>query len=111
VAELDGLLTLAEFLAPWPEAAKILTHQSTGIDWLAQHPGRLPFVYVDGKHAADVVRQEAALIRDRQEAGDVTVFDDVQIPAVAQALETLDGYLREDVQPTRDRKYVIARRL
>jgi len=111
VAELDGYLTLAEYLAPWPEAAKIQAYQSTGIAWLEAHEDRLAFVYVDGKHTAPVVRREVELIRERQQPGDVTVFDDVQIPDVAVVLSTLGGYHLEYVRPTKDRAYAIARRM
>ena len=110
VAEVDGLKTLAEFLSPWPEAQRIQFHQSTGIAWLEQHEDWLPFVYVDGKHTAAVVRRESELIRHRQRAGDVTVFDDVQIPDVATVLARLGGYDIEYVRPTKDRAYAIARR-
>jgi hypothetical protein len=110
VAEVDGLKTLAEFLTPWPAAQRIQFHQSTGIAWLEQFDGRLPFVYVDGKHNAATVRKESALIRYRQQAGDVTVFDDVQILEVAAVLASLGGYDIEYIRPTTDRAYAIARR-
>lgn len=110
VAEVDGLKSLAEILAPWPETQRITFHQSPGIDWLQAHTGRLPFVYVDGKHTGDVPKREAALIRERQQPGDVAVFDDVQIPDVAKALEGLTGYDIEYVRPLSTRAYAIARR-
>jgi predicted O-methyltransferase YrrM len=112
VAELDGLKPLADILAPWPEAQRIRFEHSTGIQWLQRYEGRLPFVYVDGKHTTPVVREEAALIRERQRAGDLTVFDDVQLPAVALALQRLDGYTVEylDLRPHAQRCYAIARR-
>lgn len=110
IVEVDGLKTLAEILAPWPEAQRIQFHQSPSIEWLQVYRGRLPFVYVDGKHDVATVRQEIALIRERQQMGDVTVFDDVQIPAVAQEVGKLKGYEVEYLRPLPTRAYAIARR-
>jgi predicted O-methyltransferase YrrM len=111
IAEVDGLKPLADFLAPWPEARRIHFHQSTGIAWLERFEGRLPFVYVDGKHTEATVLRESALIRAHQQPGDVTVFDDVQIQGVADALRQLKGYELEYIEPRPDRRYAIARRV
>jgi predicted O-methyltransferase YrrM len=89
VAELEGLKTLAEFLAPWPEASTIRAHGMTGLDWLRQGLGRLPVVFVDGKHEGRVVAAEGAQIAARQASGDVVVFDDVHLPDVKLAVSGL----------------------
>jgi len=108
VAEVDGYKTLSETLAQWPEASAIHFEQSTGIDWLKRHPERIHVAFVDGKHSGDVVVKEGKLLADRQQSGDVTMFDDVQIHGVAQALKSLDCYAFEylDLAPV-DRKYAI----
>lgn len=89
VAEADGLKTLAEFLAPWPEAAAIRAFGMTGLDWLRQGRDRLPVVFVDGKHEGRVVAAEGAEIAARQAPGDVVVFDDVHLPDVKLAVSGL----------------------
>lgn len=104
IADVDGPKTLAETLAPWPEAQSIRFVQSTGIAWLEAHPDRLHVVFVDGKHTADAVATEAALIRARQVAGDLCIFDDVHLPEIAKVVNGLASYYtleRIDVLPTR----------
>lgn len=111
VAEVDGLQTLAETLAPWPEAQSIAFRESTGIDWLVKHPERVHVAFVDGKHSGVVVRQEGLLLADRQESGDVVVFDDVHIPDVGAAVDSLKrSYELERLQVLPKRAYAIARR-
>ncbi len=110
VMEVDGLKTLAEFLQPWPEAGAIKFRQSTGIDWLRAHNIRVHVAFVDGKHDADVVRKEGTLLADKQEAGDLVMFDDVQIPGVAAAVQQLDGYELRYVDVLPNRRYAIGRR-
>lgn len=108
VAEVDGLKTLVEILAPWPEARHIRFHQSTGIDWLKAHRDRVNVAFVDGKHDGAVVAKEGKMLADRQESGDVIIFDDVQIPALADAVAKMSAYEFEylEVLPGK-RKYAI----
>jgi predicted O-methyltransferase YrrM len=111
VAEVDGLKTLAEILAPWPEAKGIHFIESTGIEWLTKHPERVHVAFVDGKHSGVVVRKEGLLLADRQESGDVVVFDDVHIQDVGAAVDSLKrSYDIERLQVLPKRAYAIARR-
>jgi hypothetical protein len=110
VAECGGLKTLAEILAPWPEASAITFKRSTGREWLTGHTGRVHIASVDGKHAYGEVSWEAALLAMRQESGDVIFFDDMQIPGVAQAVNELQGYDVEPLQCDALRRYAIARK-
>jgi predicted O-methyltransferase YrrM len=111
VAEVTGLKTLHETLEPWPEAKGIAFIESTGIEWLTKHPERVHVAFVDGKHSGTVVRKEGLLLADRQESGDVVVFDDVHIPDVGAAVESLKrSYDIERLQVLPKRAYAIARR-
>jgi hypothetical protein len=110
-AEVDGLKTLAETLAPFPEAKRITFLKSTGIDWLKAHPERIHFAFVDGKHDGSVVYQEGVLLSMRQQPGDVVIFDDVQIPNVFKAVKKLSAYDVEYLEILPHRKYAIARRV
>jgi hypothetical protein len=110
VAECDGLKTLAEILAPWPEASAIQFAQSTGRQWLTGHTARVHLASVDGKHSYSEVGWEAALLATRQHAGDVIFFDDMQIPGVAQAVHELSGYDVEPIECDARRRYAIARK-
>lgn len=107
IAEVNGYKTLAELLAPWPEAQCIHFEQSTGIDWLKRHPERIHVAFVDGKHTGMVVAEEGALLAERQQPGDVVMFDDVQIPDVAKAVARMDAYEIEYLQVKPERKYAI----
>lgn len=111
VAECDGgLKTLAEILAPWPEAESITFQHGTGIELLEASADRVHIAFVDGKHSRDVVQREGRLLAARQLTGDVAMFDDVQIPGVAKAVESLsDVYDLNDIEPSHlvNRKYVI----
>jgi len=92
VAECEGgLKTLAEILAPWPEASNITFQHGTGIDLLSASKDRVHIAFVDGKHQVDVVRREGELLAARQLPGDVAIFDDAQIPGVAEAVGSLAG--------------------
>ena len=45
--------------------------------------------FVDGKHQFDVVSREGDLLAARQQAGDLAIFDDLQVPGVSQAVRAL----------------------
>jgi predicted O-methyltransferase YrrM len=108
VAELDGLKTLAETMVLWPESRNIETLRATGIAWLTVTRGQIDFAFVDGKHSGDVVEQEGRLIASRQKAGDVTVFDDVHLPDIEEAVSSLSGlYDLEGVRILPHRAYAI----
>lgn len=108
VAEVNGLKTLAEILAPFPEAQRITFVESTGIDWLQKHPERIHVAFVDGKHLGSVVRREGALIAKRQEPGDLCIFDDVHIGEVSAAVTSLHNeYKLEYLQPLPKRAYAV----
>jgi predicted O-methyltransferase YrrM len=107
VAEVDGYKTLAEILEPWPETRAIRFERSTGYDWLKGHPERIHVAFVDGKHEESVVREEGRLLAERQEPGDVVMFDDVQILGVAKAVASLKSYEFQYLEVKPERKYAI----
>lgn len=104
VAEVDGLKTLAETLAPWPESQAIHFHHMTGLQWLASYETRVHVAFVDGKHTGPVVLAEGELLAVRQQRGDVVVFDDLQIDGITEAVQKLSRFYaveRIDVKPGR----------
>lgn len=109
IAEVDGYKTLAETLEPWPEAKAIRFIRSTGIDWLKSRVERLHVVFVDGKHTAAVVSQEAALILARQLTGDLCIFDDVHLPEIRAVVRGLQhSYTVEYLDILPHRGYAVA---
>lgn len=111
VAEVEGgLKTLAEILAPWPEAADITFLESTGIEWLKRRADRVHVAFVDGKHTGEAVRQEGKLLSKLQQPGDLAIFDDCQMPPVSQAVVSLDEWYRLAYVKATPREYAIGRR-
>lgn len=108
VIEVDGPKRLADYLKPWPEAVSIKFYQSTGISWLMRQTARVHLAFIDGKHTGDVVAKEAALLTERQEAGDVVVFDDVHLPEIADAVQHMShAYTIERIDVLPKRAYAI----
>jgi len=89
VADVGRENRLADYLRDWPEASLIRFYQSTGVDWLLRSKERVHLAFVDGKHTADAVAKEGALLAARQVAGDVVVFDDMQMVGVGSAVNAL----------------------
>ena len=103
VAEVDRYLTLAETLAPWPEAQRIEFRQMTGVAALKSLK-RVHVAFVDGKHTFAAVAEEVALLAARQQAGDLVMFDDAQIDGVAKAVGAASSHYevsRFDLLPHR----------
>lgn len=115
IAEVDGLKTLADIHRTLPVTCQsildIRFHRSTGIEWLKAHDERLHLAFVDGKHSGTVVRQEGVLLTARQQTGDLAIFDDVHIPDVSVAVNSLHfDYRIEYLEVLPNRHYAIARR-
>jgi len=89
VAEVDGYKTLAEILDPWPDSKAITFLGVPGLVWLKTQRDRVHVAFIDGKHSADVVRLEGQRMAELQEAGDLVMFDDLQIEGVAKAVKDL----------------------
>lgn len=111
VAEVDGYVTLADTLRPWPEAHDIAFRKSTGQAWLAANPSRIHIAFIDGKHTYEAVRVDASLLAARQRSGDVVMFDDVHMPDVRKAVSELKTYDVRVLELKPDRHYAIGRRL
>jgi hypothetical protein len=111
VAEVDGPKRLVEVIEPWRRDLFLVDFcQSTGIDWLRAHPARVHVAFIDGKHEGHVVRQEGTLLAQRQEPGDLALFDDCQIPGVSQAVVSLEEFWKFDYLTAGPRQYAVGRR-
>lgn len=108
IAEVNGLRTLFETVAPFPEAERITFVESTGIDFLLAVNKRIHIAFVDGKHDGKIVKREGELIAERQMSGDLCIFDDVHIKDVHRAVASLlDRYQFEYLRPLHKRAYAI----
>jgi hypothetical protein len=92
VRDLDGPCRLADYHEPWPEASAIRFYKLTGFEWLCSDTDRVNVAFIDGKHSTESVTAEGRRLALRQEPGDLALFDDVQIPAVAEAIDRLDKF-------------------
>jgi predicted O-methyltransferase YrrM len=108
VAEVDGFKTLAEILAPWPEAQAIKFKQRTGGEELSDGRSRIHVCFIDGKHDAKTVAMEGYHLAQRQMVGDLAIFDDVHLDEVWQAVKILKPkYEIERLQILPHRAYAI----
>jgi len=111
VAEVDGLKTLAETLAPWPEAIHIDFRHATSANWLMLNRTRINFAFVDGKHNYPAVKKDCEMLMPFQVAGDVIMFDDIHIGGVFSAVEEMtkvNHYKMQVVSLMPTRGYAIA---
>lgn len=111
VAEVDGVKTLREIVAPWRELDEVTFRQAFSTTWLSLRREFVHLAFLDGKHRYDVVRDEADALSRLQPPGGVLIFDDVQIPGVARAVQEIKGYGVRYVTAKADRKYAVARKL
>lgn len=113
VAEIDGygFLTVPEFLKQWPAGEEIGFIGGPSLTWLRSDESRIALAFVDGKHTQEVVQAEAEVISERQKPGDLIVFDDVHIPGIKAAVETLQHYRLVRLSVLPHRAYAIATRL
>lgn len=121
VAELDGLKTLQEIIAPHVPA------ECHGALSCWQHPGiyfaqkidlpRINGAFVDGKHKTTDVRLEGERIAERQGLGDFILFDDLQLAPVADGVALFRRskiarcYRFEEIQAFEFRRYMLATRI
>ena len=110
VGEIDSPKTLREFVAPFQSSASSVTWLGGGSSaWFksSKRP-RVLLAFVDGKHTFEAVLAEGNALRDRQERGDIVIYDDAQISAVRTAAEQVRGYVCEHVWLSPKRSYIVA---
>lgn len=111
-----GPLTLAQFTGPQrPPGIEIEFLGGGSMNWLyaaEQDKTRVHLAFVDGKHNRMAVKAEGDALSRIQHAGDVILFDDMQIPEVAEGVNMLprQDYTVSVIELTPRRKYCLARR-
>jgi precorrin-6B methylase 2 len=117
ILECDGTtLTVPEFVAPFidPAIHHVEFHGGGSLallNNLRSNGTRVRFAFVDGKHNATTVTEEARLLAMLQRHGDVVLFDDLQIVPVADAVANLRTYAITRVRVNALRAYAIGVRL
>jgi Methyltransferase domain len=112
-----GALTRAQLLHPWRDLLNnyIIFHQGdTKLELPKVQVDRIHFAFLDGAHTFEDVMFEFEQIRDRQQSGDMIVYDDYthsQFPGLVAAVDKICseyGYRRADLQAHTGRGYVVA---
>lgn len=117
VREVDGtLLTVPEFVAPFidPVIHRVEFHGGGSLallNSLRSDGTRVRLAFVDGKHNAVTVTEEARMLAQLQRRGDVVLFDDMQIAQVASVVSALKTYAITHVRANARRAYAIGVRL
>lgn len=115
----DGPKTRQQLLAPWHQE---LSHVVFIQGWTKTQLSRIGlahinFAFLDAQHTAKDVMAEYVYVRDRQQAGDMIVFDDVTpglFNGVVQAIEDIEiegQYLIERIQVSGQRGYAVGVKL
>jgi predicted O-methyltransferase YrrM len=117
VAEVDGLKTLHEIVRPFmPQGVAFTWHGGGSLKLLysmIDADERIGFAFVDGKHSRGTVMMEADCLAKLQSAGDMVLFDDMQIPEVNAGVRGIDPrrYRVEEFRVSPERGYALATRL
>lgn len=115
----SGPKTRAELLKPWQNLLRehVLFHQGdTRVEMAKLQADRIHFAFLDGAHTFDDVIFEFEQVRERQESGDVIVYDDYtpeKFPGLVRAIDKICagcGYDCNILRASEDRGYVVATR-
>ena len=115
----EGAKTRQELLSPWKELVDpyiIFIENDSRIGIRRAAMGRVNFAFLDGAHTFDDVMIEFGMVQQRQEKGDVIVFDDYNptlFPGIVQGVNEgckKWGYDMTVLSSRDDRAYVIAKK-
>ena len=113
----DGPKTRVELLSPWRNLLQgyVFFHQGdTRLELPKMQNERIHFAFLDGAHGYDDVMFEFNQIRERQQPGDMIIYDDYtpqQFPGIVRAVDEIclrHHYRRTDLQAHYGRGYVVA---
>lgn len=113
----NGSQTRAELLNNWKNLCQkyILFHQgNTRIELPKIHLDRIHFAFLDGAHTYDDVMFEFDQIKNKQNSGDIIVYDDYnykKFPGIVKAVDEIcknNNYNKEIISSLNNRSYVVA---
>ena len=120
IADHDGPQSRAQLLKKWNDlidAHILYIEGDSRINLNKIGTGRIHFAFLDGAHGYRDVVDEFKMVTDRQQSGDIIVFDDyndADFPGVVKAVDEgclQYGYDKHVITCGRDRAYVIATKL
>ena len=112
-----GVLTREKLLEPWKELLQdyIIFHQGdTRVELQKVKVGRINFAFLDGAHTYKDVMYEFKHVVDRQQPGDIVVYDDYtfdQFPGLVKAVDDIClkyKYKKNILKAHSGRGYVVA---
>lgn len=102
--------TVREFVEPFAAPGVFMSFHSAAALRALSPQTRINLAFIDGSHTYDGVRADIDLVSSRQQAGDVILFDDLQVDGVRRAVwePWCALYEIEEVELLRKRRYAIA---
>lgn len=117
IDDLDGPKTRADLLQPWKSLVQnyiLFFQDNTRIALPKMVTDRINFAFLDGAHTYQDIMFEFDQIHERQQPGDIIVYDDYtpqQFPGLVKAVDLICKkyrYQRKDLQAHSDRGFVVA---
>lgn len=102
--------TVREFVEPFAAPGVFMSFHSAAALRALSPQTRINLAFIDGSHTYDGVRADIELVSSRQQAGDVILFDDLQVDGVRRAVwePWCALYEIEEIELLRKRRYAIA---
>lgn len=103
IDDLEGQKTRRELLSPWSDLLNNITflqHDTTTITTRLHMP-RIHFAFLDASHTFEDVMNEFNFVEQRQQSGDIVVFDDVTpntFPGVVRAVHAISSDYNYEVK-------------
>lgn len=120
IDDLDGPCTRAELLQTWKDLLQdyVVFHQGdTRLELPKVQTERVHFALIDGAHTYEDVNFEFEQIKERQQSGDMIVYDDYtpqQFPGLVKTVDEICAkhrYSRTDLKAYASRGYVVTTKL
>lgn len=114
---INGPQTRSQLLENWKNLCQkyILFHQGdTRVELKKIYSERVHFAFLDGSHTYNDVIYEFNQIKDKQETGDIIIYDDYsknKFPGIVKAVDEIchkNNYKKNIIESISDRGYVIA---
>ena len=119
IDDLEGPLTRSKLLAPWKDLVQeyiVFIQGNTRIELPKVQVERINFAFLDGAHTYKDIMFEFHYIQDKQEVGDLIIYDDYSpriFPGLVKAIDeicTKFKYQKYIIKTKDDRSYLIAQK-
>lgn len=118
ISDFEGKFTRRRLLSEWPNELELIVFLQGRLPGVLDSVdmGRIHFAFLDSQHSESAVWQEFRFVSERQDVGDVIVFDDVtprSFPGVVSALKKIESLKSYKVEylGSDSRGYAIAKKI